>query len=202
MTQRLTFAVVATCLGVLVASAAAGPLATHPDAFDDGSKVWAGSTLFDSATGVSGRVDWAVFAPGLFPYAGSGYTPTPGEYVYAYQFHNDGTDALTSLSVALLHPADNVGTFTALPGDASTGAVLLPASKAEWGFSGLAPGDSTVGLAFSAPTKPQDLFGIVLGGGTFALAQPLPSPSSTDVPEPVTLGLLAAGSVLALTKRR
>ena len=202
MTQRFVIATVMTCLGLLVASAAAGPLATHPAAFDDGSTVWAGSAIFNNSTGVAGWVDWAVFAPGAFPYGGSGYTPTAGEYTYAYQIHNGGTDALSSFSVALLNPTNNVGTFDALPGDAATGTVLLPGSKAEWGFSGLAPGDNTVGLVLSAPTKPKHLFGILVGGGAFAIGQPLPSPSATEAPEPTTLCLLAVGSLLALTKRR
>ena len=107
------YAVAVLAALAICAPAFAGSLNGHADAFDDGSKVWTGSTAFDNGTGVSGFVDWAVFAPGDFPY--TGYAGGSGELVYAYQVFNTGTDVISSFSVALQNPAGNTSTTSTLP---------------------------------------------------------------------------------------
>ncbi|MHC4985336.1 MAG: PEP-CTERM sorting domain-containing protein [Planctomycetota bacterium] len=185
---------------VLAAPAFAGALSGHADAFDDGSTVWAGSTAFDNGTGVAGYVDWAVFAPGDFPFAG--YTPDAGELVYAYQVFSTGTDVISSFSVALENEANSLGSFSDLSGDAMINGVLLPAVKAEWQFAGITTGGNSEGLAFSSPLVPKELFGIAVDGGTFALVIPVPTPSSNEIPEPATMSLLGIGALTALIRRR
>lgn len=184
----------------------AGALDGHGDAYFDGSTTWSGSTSFTDGANLHGYVDWAVFAPGDFPY--SGYTPTLGEMVYAYQVFGMGTDAVSSFSVGLLNPANNIGSFSGLTGDSATSASIVapPNGKAEWVFlgmdDGIDQGDNSEGLAFSSVKVPQDLFAVVVNGGSFAVAIPVPTPSSTDIPEPVTMALFAAGGAVLLRRKR
>ena len=195
-------AVAATVVVISGGPALAGMLDGHSGAFSDGSTTWTGQTLFDNGTGLSGYVDWAVFAPGVFPYAG--YTPTPGEMVYAYQVFNTGADALTLFTVPLSNPADNIGVFADLSGDAQTAMLLLPSpsGKAEWQFAGiLSPGNS-IGLAFSSLYLPEETFATAVDGGAFSVIVPIPSPSSVILPEPITVSLLAAGATVLVGRRR
>ena len=193
-------------LAVLALSATAfgGALDGHASAFDDGSTVWTGSTAFDNGTGVAGYVDWAAFTAADFnaAFGGTGYTPNTGELVYAYQLFNTGTDSISSFSMALQNPASNVGSFTGLAGDAVTGTVFIPLSKAEWQFSGIATSGNSEGMAFSSPMIPKDLFGIVVNGGTFSIVVPLPTPSENEIPEPATMSVLALGGLALLRRRR
>ena len=82
------------------ASASAGVLSGHTAAYNDGlgpsAGAWTATTAFDNGVGLSGTVDWAVFGPGDFPYAG--YAPPAGELVYAFQIFSTGTDAIHSLT--------------------------------------------------------------------------------------------------------
>ena len=201
MRRTLAPALVAICLGVLTATAGGGVLNGHPAAYVSGAATWSGSTAFDNSLGVAGYVDWAVFGPGQFPFVAGGYTPTAGEVVYAYQVFNTGSKAIPSLAVALSYAADAIGSFSSLGGDPITGATVIPGAKAEWQFSGIVPGSGSEGLAFSSSMIPQGFLGFVLGGGTFALMDPLPSPSSL-VPEPCAAGVLALGGLAMMLRKR
>ncbi|MHC4986205.1 MAG: PEP-CTERM sorting domain-containing protein [Planctomycetota bacterium] len=201
MPQRLLLAIVMVSCTCLASPVAAGTLNGHPGAFFDGTNTWTGSTPFDNSAGVAGYIDWAVFAPTAFPFAG--YAQPVDEYVYAYQVFSTGTDVISSFFVALANPAGNIGDFDDLPGQSPIGSSLNPLINAEWRFSGLAMSMHSTGLAYSAPEAPEDLFGVTVGGGQYAYLLPLPSPSpGGDVPEPATLSLLAAGSLLSLRRRR
>ena len=168
----------------------AGPLA-----------VYGGSTPFDNGGTLKGYVDWAVFSPGAFPYSG-GYTPTPGELVYTYQIFETGAAPLSSFELLLTDPADNIGNFTDLGGQAPQSQVLSPLTSAKWTFSGIPQGGMSRGLVFSSPRLPYDLFATVVDTGQSTWVIPLPSPSPVNVPEPATAGLVALGCMMLGLRRR
>lgn len=156
----------------------------------------------DNGVGLSGFVDWAVWAPNTFP-AFSGYTPTANEYVYTYQAAEEGSANLTSLFIAVENAANNIGEFS---GDAGFGLVdgvaadlmvLIPLTEADWyWFSGIPEDGRSKGLAFSSPNPPMWSDGTLINHGTFAFVFPVPSPGGPVIPEPSTFVLLACGGLL------
>jgi hypothetical protein len=61
---------------------------------------------------LGGYVEWVVYAAGSFPSTYSGYTPTAGELVYAYQMFNTGDAPISQYMVYLNNDAaDNHGSF-------------------------------------------------------------------------------------------
>ncbi len=184
-------------------SASAGVLNGHASAFNDGNGpgvggAWTSTTAFTNGSDLSGTVDWAVFAPGAFSFAG--YSPTAGEMTYAFQIFSTGADAISSLSINdTSGTANNIGSFSDLAGEVPTSAAL--GIQAVWNFAGLNAGENSNGLAFSSIRLPVELFGLVVNGGSFAAAIPLPVPGPVDFPEPASLALLAAGSLLTLRRR-
>jgi len=199
MTRKLLIAIFAV---ILTASPAfAGALNGHAGAFNDGSITWTGSAPFSNAFGVSGYVDWTVFGPGGFPYSPS-FAVGPDELVFAYQVFNTGTVTIASFAVSLVGPAVDMGSFSDLSGEAVINTVLIPGSKARWEFDGISPEQASEGLALSSTHLPQLLFGFPVGGGTFAVAMDIPSPSGTPTPEPTSLVLIAAGGLSLLRARK
>ena len=191
------------CMALMAVPASAGQL------FANGAAIpgFTGTTPFFDSTGpgdtLSGTVDYAVFAPGNFTYAG--YTPTPGQLVYAYQVIMDPLDthSLSNLTVLLNGDANNISAFELETGDIPPSGFnfssFLPSATAgdaaSWDFEvpGLGPNKMSYGLVFSSPNVPEYLFGSVVNGGLGALVAPLPTPSPVPIPEPSTAILLGLG---------
>lgn len=192
-------------------TAIAGPLATDPAAYFDGSFTWHNSTPYQgyndyptntSPSGLTGSIDWAVYAPGTFPAGYLGYTPTPGEFVYAYQAYETGSAPLSGFSVTLATSADNIGSFAGLgvTGTAPSASYFFPnaltPTSANWDFSPtIAAAMSSSGLVFSSPFAPMFSDGSVIDDGTVGDVIPLPSPNPNYVPEPGTITLAICGLI-------
>jgi hypothetical protein len=194
----------------------AGPLS--PLAIDTTTYlgVWHGTTAYQGyfdppfntdPSGLTGYVDWAVYAPGTFPGGFSGYTPNINEFVYTYQVDNTGTAALSQLIVQTINTASNAGSFTgnngfgAVAGVAPDTATATPFVSVEWTFfsNGVPSGSTSEGLAFSSPHSPVMASGVVIDDGTFAFVVPLPSSDGPIIPEPSTMVLASCGlAVLAI----
>lgn len=191
---RVLGAAAAIALGC--GGALAGPLSGNLNAMEG----WTGTAVLDDYDGLQAEVDYAVFAPGDFSYAG--YTPTPGEYVYAYQVFPIGDLEVTCLAIAMLesNEANNIGYFV-LSGGTVPSSSSLDELNAAWFFggTGLLPGQSSIGLVLSSINEPTVWFGSVADNGHTAMDF-LPSPSNL-IPEPATMGLLLAGA-LGLLRRK
>jgi len=187
-------------IGLLAANTYAG-LIDVGTAYDG----WKGTTTFQSTSNpdLKGSVDWIVYKAADFPF--SGYTPTSGELVYVYQVFSTGKDHISSYSVILDNLADSIGAFSdstnGITGQAPISMVLTPLDSAHWQFAGINQGENSEGLVYCSPNKPEDYYSIVVNGGSYAIADPIPSPSSAKIPEPGTLLLLmTALGVLAVMK--
>ena len=113
------------CVFAFGASAQAGALNGHALAYAG----WTGTTAFDNGAGLSGTIDWTVFAPGDFPYAG--YSPTAGEAVYAFQIYSTGTSSIHSLTLnEATGTGNNIGSFGDLGGEAPTASSIGARSRA------------------------------------------------------------------------
>ncbi len=203
---------------MIAAPAMAGILAG--DSTNSYLTIWHGSTPYqgyeaDNVTpsGLTGYVDWAVYAPGSAPPGGfDGYAFPGGEYIYAYQVFETGSAALSSLSVDLdTNIVDSQGDFDTgaglITGDAPNFQALflagLPPFVAFWSFDGVPQGGSTDGLVYASPYAPIFTEGNTIDDGTVALVLPVPSPQAPNAPEPSTFVLALLGLVgLAFSARR
>ena len=206
MNQSKTY-LLACGLALYAAQVFAGPLAVDTTAIPG----WHNTTGYSNTHGLVGTIDYAVWAPGTFPTPASftGYTPTPGDYVYTYQAHETGFADLSQVGVTLTGPTDvlNIGDFTGnnglgpVLGDASISAFINPLDSANWLFDGVATGHSTDGLAFSSPNGPTWADARNVDDGTIAFAIPVPSPNPNNAPEPATLTLAAFGLAALMLHR-
>lgn len=191
---------IACALAFHAATAHAGTLANGVGVYQG---TWFGTTPFqgvdpdngNAPTDLIGYVEWAVYAPGTFPGTFLGYSAPATDFVYAYQAFVTGAAPLSSVSIDLLNPAGNIGTFTGngVSGDPSSFSFLIPFNTANWLFDGVPQGGSTVGLAFSSPYIPMLLSGTIIDHGSAASVIPVPSPDSELIPEPSSVVLAAFG---------
>ena len=143
-----------------------------------------------------------MYAPGTFPYAGlGGWTPTPGELVYAYQVYSSGTLAAMVYQVSLLNPAGNIGAADLGNGGQAPSSMVLGGGVAAWSFTpdGLL-GEHSTGVVFSSIKMPEMWIGSVIDGES-SMGM-VPSPGLNDIPEPATISLLALGAFGLLRRKR
>jgi hypothetical protein len=212
-------------LAFLAAPAVGGPLAADTNSY---LGIWHSSTPYqgyidpdppnDDPSGLTGYVDWAVYAPGQFPvgFTGlNGWVPAADEYVYTYQAFETGPAPLTQLIVTIENEANNIGEFEGDGGFGDVGGLSAVAADvmavsiidgAQWfWFAGIEAGFKSYGLAFTSPNPPMLSDATVIDDGTFGFVVPVPSPGGPVIPEPGTLTLASFGlGVLAygLVRRR
>jgi hypothetical protein len=182
----------------------AGDLASDPNALVYDGTTWCGSTVM-SSDGLNATIDYCVYGPGDFSYPGLGYTPTSGEFVYAYQVFVDPNVEVFKFSVGMLesNEANNIGAFTMTDGVAPDVMYFsgTPVDSATWEWtSGLLSGSKSYGLAYSSINAPLWWLGSIQNGGMGA-AGIVPSPSDV-IPEPATLGLVLVGAIVGGLRRR
>lgn len=145
---------------------------------------------------VSANVDYAVFAPGTFPFA----DPSGGnDYVYAYQIDNLDTDIVQfTVGVDGDETLGSIGSIVDGGSNNPTAALYVGAgpSSAAWDFSGFSSGQTSDILFFTAAEAPELDSSTV--SAQWANTHDLPSPA----PEPASLSLLALGAVLCSGRRR
>ena len=202
-----------TCLFAFALTICATPSLAGTLASDGSSYLgtWNGSTPYVGVIAPAdlyGHVDYAVYGPGTFPGAFSGYAPNPAHFVYAYQIFEEGPAPLSLYSHLLVNVAANPGTFTGggVSGDSPINApgVLIAFDSVTWEFAGIPAGGTSVGLAFSSPNAPIMGAGVALDDGEVAPVIPVPTPGSF-IPEPATWVLMIGGFlgfVVASWRRR
>ena len=145
---------------------------------------------------VSANVDYAVFAPGTFPFA----DPSGGsDYVYAYQIDNLDTN-IVQFTVGL-DGDETLGSIGSIPDGASTNPdvsayVGAGPTSAAWDFTGFGSAQTSDVLFFTSAQAPELHSSTV--SAQWANSHDLPSP----LPEPATLSLLALGAAVSFTGRR
>ena len=189
-----------------VAPASAGVLSASGSAFEG----WSGTTPFSNASGLAGDVDWVVLTSSNFSasFPGAAYSPPSDELVYVYQIVNTGSVAISSFSLPVRNDASMIGHFEDVGAADVTGGGPNASSlttdpisgRALWDFStdAIGAGVNSLGLVFSSPNTPINIFSTVVDGGTKALDVPVPTPSDVQIPEPSTFILMMLGATLSL----
>jgi hypothetical protein len=178
---------------------------------------WCGTAYLPPAqdTAVAGYVEWAVYAPGQFPFSGDGYTAPANEYTYVYQVFGTGSTAITNFSAEIFNAADTIGAFSdptyfpPLTDEAPTAPYNLypPPGEASWDFEGISAGGSSWALVYASRNAPTAGYGYIVNHGTYEYNfegtysdqtdySLLPAPSA----EPASLWLLATGLGLLLAR--
>jgi hypothetical protein len=177
--------------------ASAGVLANHAQAFNDGNGpdggAWSGASSYqdgESGTVLFGTVEWAVFEPDEFPFAGlNGWAPAPGQLVYAFQLIHSGAQVVQEFGGEFIpFPTSNAGVADlGVAENIAPSEVFIDAFGP--GFRFLQPsipasGGTSAGLVFSSDRIPTlTTFVVFPGGGVLEfgeLPRPLaPGPSDT-----------------------
>jgi hypothetical protein len=173
------------------------------NAYDDGNTVWAGTAYFSNGN-LSAEVEWCVDWP-------SGSVYGVDEFIYKYQVTSTGTAPIKQFSVGMLdsNEANDIG-YQLAPSPASQiqpdDAYFLGSGEeldqAIWDWTSLDNGEASYQLQYESVNAPtMDIFapGRIVDDGTGAMAL-VPTPAD-EIPEPVTLGLLALGTLGMISRR-
>ena len=163
-----------------------------------------GSSPFSAGGALSGHVDYAVYAPGM--YDGTVHFNN-NLYVYAYQvFSQSSTVSIDYFSVGL-EPGVSVSNATsdsAAPYAVTGGIVpdlsLVMSQQVLYLFQSdtISANEYSRTLLFASNIAPVMADGVVSAGFAGGAIMALPSP----VPEPATFGLLIGGAFMALRRKR
>ena len=204
MKRRIRSVLAAVCLLAGAPVFAQGPLGQDPTAIPE----FTGTASFNAGDQLLVELDFAVFLAGVYPNNGiNGNDPSNGtEFVYAYQAFNISPSAsLTTVTVGLVEGnlasnafADPLHELTGGLAPTSTGVNQLSLSVITRFLNPPLPAqDYSTFFLFTSPLPPQFLQSSVQSGGLVD-TQLVPSP----IPEPGTLALLGASSLLMMRRRR
>lgn len=215
-TKTKLIALMAVSALLVAAPAHAGILNNHLLAFNNGAGpgvggAWTGSDVYDNGLAspfhLVGNLDYAVFTAGAFGAAFPASPYVPGAaLVYTYQIENQGDFAVSAQIVGISTVANTIGSFQNAVGEVAPSAQVFDSGgNAIWFFSSpnIGTGQDSYILAYSSPNIPVlgAAVGVTVDGGTFGLTT-VPTPSSTPIPEPATLGIAGLGLISMLLARR
>jgi len=165
---------------------------------------YSGSQDFNNtSSGLEGTLDYAVFTADEFAIAFPSASWSPGgPVVYAYQLENTGDVNISAEIVGVSNPVTvphDIDSFEYNVGEQAPSSALFGPTSANWSFvdpDELDPGQTSQILVFSSPNIPMAGGSLIVDGGTFATLTEIPTPSSTPIPEPTSVALLFAASLL------
>jgi len=182
------------------------PMTVQAGIFLPEGSFWQGGRNYDK-DGVQAFVEYAVYDTGSNAYLnelGKIANPGTGQYLYAYQVFNSGSDLLPITAFELLGGNPALASGIGSQNDGQGG--IVPTNDGAsfvWKFANgvFVFREHSAFMVFSTDKGPV--------AGTFKLStltdygdEPPVDDGQNDVPEPVTLALLAGGAVTLLTKRK
>ena len=189
-------------LFALQTTAVAGMINGDPTAFYSGTQEYV-----STASGWTADVDYAVYAPG--DYTGT-HVDAADHYIYAYQIFSDcsSDETLSTFTLGLLADAEADSatedtTYGTLGGEPMVLARFVgdpPPTSVQWVLD-ISWGEHSTVLLFSSPYGYVEALATLADGGE-GDTEFMPTPSEVGIPEPVTVCLLAIGSIALIRRRK
>lgn len=195
ITRKILFAALLFFATVIVQDVSATLVSSYYD----------GSTFYNTADGLHGYIDFAVY-DNRSEYEARYGLPAPGtgDYIYAYQIFHNASDNPAVGYFAILDitgaPVDGIGSQDDSSGGIASSDEYFADSKGVWEFQSeigegiLIAGENSWFLVLSSDTD------WVRGSFEIKPAEPwVPVP---EIPEPCTIALFGLGSLMMLIKRK